>query len=266
MYSKREIYPNAPLALVVAQVKYAYAPRLRQRDTLDQVALALEQDLPVVNYDQSLNISLTSGQFEGHAELAQRHLNRESTTSVHVTPTALTLETTAYVEFGEFADLFSRACAALADAGAVHAVERIGLRYVDEVRVPDQISDARDWRGWVADELVAHLSVASQAKALGSEALVQYDLGDQIRLAFRFGARDGKPVVGSQLLRRPVQYEPGPFFVIDLDGFRQQPADEGAVFDVEWIRAMLETVHGPAGEAFQNSITDQSRAVFREER
>lgn len=266
MYSNREIYPNAPLALVVAQVQYANAPRLRQRDTVDEITVALEQKLPIVTYDQMLNGRLQSGQFQVQADLVRKHLNRESTTSVAITPNALTLETTSYTEFDEFAGLFSWACEALSGVDAVATVERIGLRYIDEVRVPAQISDARDWRGWIADELVAPLDIGSRANALGSEALVQYDLGDQMRLAFRFGARNGKPIVGSGLLRRPAQYEPGPFFVIDMDGFWTRSADDMAAFDVAWIGATLEAVHDPAGEAFQNSITDQSRAVFREER
>ena len=46
MYANREIFPNSPLALVTAEVRLTDSPRLRQQETLDNVAIALEDRFP----------------------------------------------------------------------------------------------------------------------------------------------------------------------------------------------------------------------------
>ena len=54
-----------------------------------------------------------------------------------------------------------------------------------------------------------------------------------------------------------------PFFVLDFDGFREIEPASTVFLDTTIVRDTLEAVHPYAGEAFQESITDRSRALFR---
>ncbi|MFK4084007.1 TIGR04255 family protein [Kribbella sp. NPDC020789] len=261
MYERREVFPFAPLALVAAELRFAYSPRLGQRETLDALALALEDELPVVRPVQKTSITFPGG--ESEVENVYRLFNSDSTLSLSITATAVTLESTKYSEFSSFISILMRAAEQIERLRAVHALERIGLRYIDEIRVPVPIDDARDWRGWVADPLVDLLDVAGKMKATTSQGVVEYDLGDSRRLAFRFAAINGDPVVGTDPLLRDPLPGPGPYFVLDVDAYWQPGRSELSEFISGYIETHLHGLHGPTGAAFQDAITDQARSLFR---
>lgn len=266
MYEGREVYTSAPLALVAAEVRFSYAPQLRQAQAMDHLVPALADALPVVKTFQQTSLTLSSqGVSQSQGESAVRILNKPSTISLLITPTALTLETTDYDEFGPFHDLLVRACEVMASVPINPALERIGLRYIDEIRVPTEIKDARDWRGWVADPLVDFLGVASQATADSGQGFAEYRLGDHQSLTFRFAALHGPGVVGNDPLQRPTVPQPGPFFVLDVDSYHQRPSGDPADFHPGWVSGILTDLHDPAGQTFQNAITNRSRAIFREQ-
>ena len=63
MYPKREVFPSSPLALVAAEIRFSDAPRLRQPETLDSIAVAVESLLPVHERVQgTVNIQVVNGQ------------------------------------------------------------------------------------------------------------------------------------------------------------------------------------------------------------
>lgn len=265
MYGRREVYANAPLILVVAEVRITYSPRLRRQNTLDEILLELDDTLPVVKQLQQANIQVGPDRVEQHGDMQSQFalLNRSSTVAATISSTAVILEATEYTEFPDFKDLYLRVCRAIERKIGSSAVERIGLRYIDEIRVPEPIDDARDWRGWVADPLVDIFNVASSGVASDYQGLITYDLGSGCHLNFRSAALHGTGIVGNDpLRRRHVQSQSGPYFVLDLDGYWE--GGESHDFDLEWIGNILESLHTSTGEAFQNAITDRARTFFRE--
>jgi len=177
---------------------------------------------------------------------------------------SLTYETTAYGQFEELLSAVGGACAALVDASIRPALLRVGLRYIDEVRVTERIEDARQWSSWVDGRLVDHLAVGpDSATVTGTQGLIAFDLGNHKGLNFRFAALDQGPVVVSQHLRRRHDYSPGPFFVLDFDGYEEFTGDLATLLDPEVVRKSLSAVHGPVGATFQRTITDKARELFR---
>ena len=45
MYSDHETFANPPLVLVTAEIRFSDAPRLRQQETLDAVAIAFDNQV-----------------------------------------------------------------------------------------------------------------------------------------------------------------------------------------------------------------------------
>ncbi|MGW4617981.1 TIGR04255 family protein [Streptomyces sp. NPDC004592] len=264
MYDRREIYDYAPLALVTAEVRYPYAPRLRQALTLDRIQLALEDDLPIRKVEQRATLELGLGGVSGASRSeVYRFLNKKRTCSAVISPEAFTIETTTYREFSDFRKLLLKVAKAVADEKAVPAVERIGLRYVDEVRVPEAIKESTQWAGWVAPSLLPQVTPGI-GPLRANQGVALYEVGESSYLQFQYAAVDGAAVVGNEPLRRPSVPEPGPFFVLDIDCYWQAPTpEESADYSVEFLSDTLERIHVPTGKMFQASITDRARDLFR---
>lgn len=270
MYPNRERFPDSPLALVAAEVRFTDSARLRQQDTLDKVAIALEGRFPFAHSVQQSGLHLVVGGSATPAAATMPVTNMTvltsstNTESITLTSASVIYETTDYVEFTSLLDAVQQACQALIDAEVRPAIRRIGLRYIDEVRVPTAIADVRQWSEWIDRRLVDHVDVGPVRHPVRmTQGVTTYDLGDGKGLNFHFAALNQGAVVSPQILRRPRPAGSGPFFVLDYDGFQEFPGDVAVLLDPGVVRNSLEAVHAPAGEAFQNSITDKARELFR---
>lgn len=56
MYPNREVFSHAPLALVTAEIRFTDSARLRQQETLDAVAIALEERFPLSAPNVMVNV------------------------------------------------------------------------------------------------------------------------------------------------------------------------------------------------------------------
>lgn len=267
MYPNREIFPNAPLALVAAEIRFTDAARLRQQQTKDEVTIALEGRFPFAEPLQQaeVNLSLVAGGPQPHVQQRRGVVLKtaSSTETLTIMSESLTYETTAYKSFEELLEGIADACDALDAAKVRPALQRVGLRYIDEVRVPEKITDVRQWRTWINDRLLGYVEVGPEGcPATGTQSISTYDLGEGRGLNFRFAALpDGSVVVPQFLKRPPVQS--GPFFVLDFDGFHDFTGQDVVPLSAEVVRDSLAAVHIPCGAAFQRSITDVARKLFR---
>lgn len=264
VYDRREIYKHAPLALVTAEVRFPYSPRLRQEDTLDRIQLALEDLLPVRRTEKRFTIQFnTSTGSQSSTIDVHRFLDRTHTLSLVVSPEAFTVETTRYDEFHSFLTSVARVSDVLIQEKAIPAVDRVGLRYIDEIRVPESIEDAAQWTEWVTPGLLPSIE-STPGPLKTSQGIALFDLGDSAQLQFQFAAVNGKPVVSGSPLRRQSVPEAGPFFVLDLDSFWQAETPEKSTdFSLEFLRSTLSRLHAPMGQVFQSALTDRLRDVFR---
>lgn len=264
MYPNREVFPEAPLALVAAEVRFTDVARLRRQQTRDDVAIALEQRFPFAEPLRQADVDL---RLVGRPQVQERVgmvlKNATSTETLTIMSRSLTYETTAYVSFDKLLDALSVACDALIAAEVLPAVRRVGLRYVNEVRVPEAITDARQWGKWIDSRLIGQLVVASDdVPATTIQSVSTFDLGEGRGLNFRCAALNQGAIVVPQFLKRPP-IESGHFFVLDFDGYQGFTGGEAVPLSSEVVREALSAVHLPCGTAFQRSITDEARILFR---
>ncbi len=139
MYPGREVYPNAPLEFVAAEVRFPYTPRLRQEDQIQLVADQLNDLVPIFRPEQVQTFTLTTEGSHAESDILFRLLDKTSTTSVAFQATRIVIETTNYPQFEQFSELVKRSLTALASVHKIAGVERVGLRYIDEIRVPTPI-------------------------------------------------------------------------------------------------------------------------------
>lgn len=264
MYPNREVFPKAPLALVAAEIRFTDAARLRQQQTKDEIAIALEERFPFAEQLQPFEVNLSPGALP---QIQQRIgvvlKNASSTETVTIMSESLTYETTGYTHFDDLLDAVTAACDAVVAAKVQPAMRRLGLRYIDEIRVPEPIDDVRQWATWIDSRLVGHLEIGPDGvPATTLQSLSTYTLGGGNGLNVRYAALPQGSVVVPQFLKRPA-IESGPVFVLDFDGFHDFGGDEAIPLSSATIREGLAVVHVPCGTAFQRSITDRARALFR---
>jgi uncharacterized protein (TIGR04255 family) len=265
VYPNREVFPEAPLALVAAEIRFTDVARLRQQQTRDEVTLALEPRFPFAEplRQADINLKPVGPGIQIQERVGVVLKNATSTETLTITSRSLTYETTAYTSFDELLDTLSVACDMLVAANVRPAVRRIGLRYVNEVRVPEAIIDARQWGKWIDSRLVGPLVVGSDdLPAMTTQSVSTFDLGEGRGLNFRCAALNQGPIVVPEFLKRPP-IESGPFFVLDFDGFHDFTGGEAVSLNSEVVREALSAVHVPCGSAFQRSITDEARMLFR---
>lgn len=264
MYPNREVFEASPLALVAAEIRFTDAARLRQQEVKDAVTIALEDRFPFAEPLQQSDLNFTPSappQIQQRVGVVLK--NADSTETLTLMSESMTYETTAYATFDDLLEAIMAACEALVAAKVRPAMRRVGLRYIDEVRVPDPIANVRDWGKWIDRRLVEHLDVGPEGvTATMTQGVTTYDLADGNGLNFRFAALNQGPIVVPQYLQRPA-IESGPFFVLDFDGFHDFAGPRAVPLTSEVVTANLAAIHTPCGTTFQRSITDEARALFR---
>ncbi len=259
----REVYTNAPLVFVTCEIRFPLVPRLTDDDTLNRLVEQFSDSLPI---PATATMEWADDDTDDGDETQRllRFSNRERTSSVVLTRTSLSIETTSYSEWPEFRSLIMQAIGVVAGSVRVAGVERVGLRYIDEIRVPEPITDAAEWSDWIAADILSHLKmVPDMSPASFTTAAVLHN-GNHHMLV-RYAAMVGSGVVADKPLRRRTQPSEGPFFVIDVDSYRDTSGSEMIDFDTEPVATVLDELHEPIGKLFQRSITDHARELFREE-
>jgi uncharacterized protein (TIGR04255 family) len=147
-------------------------------------------------------------------------------------------------------------------------VSRIGLRYIDEIRVPGVSADApADWEDWLDASLLAPRLADMGQQDLGATAwdgVAQYAVGENRSLNLRYGVRDGYAVPPGGPLRRKIAPPPGPFFVLDFD-CSWTPTDIPE-FDTDVLLSTCDELRRPVRILFDLLTTDRLRdEVFMKE-
>lgn len=262
----REVFANAPLQLVACEIAYRLAPGTSAVEAKQAVYEAMEGEYPLPGpAPQSLSIQVGPG---GHSqqvvEQGFRFLARDSRHSVVVTDQALTMETSAYDRFEDFAARVASAVAVVGRYLRVVAVERIGLRYIDEIPLASLPEGTFD--GYFS---TAAMAGTASVEGIGppdeSITTASYTLGDDLRAVLRTGPVR-HPIVNND---GPLRIAPSsaPLFIIDIDSAWEAQAAPPLEFDAEAIGDKLGALHGPIRTLFYHAITEKLREdVLRKEK
>lgn len=259
-----EIYPNAPIVLMVAEIKHTTHGPLDEKQSR-MISEAVKETLPIRNEDleQSFSFPTAPDGSMAQPQVSQtrvlRWSSRDRRTVVTVRPDSVSVETTKYRRYGDIRLLLERALTALADAIVPDGVMRIGLRYIDEIRVPsNDESGIPEWNEWVDGSLLGphDMEIGQGLLPIGNEGTSAFSGGNATRLVLRYGAQDTYVVGSTPQLRRPLP-APGPLFKLDIDSY-WQPEDIPAFVPAQ-ILATADRLHGPVRSIFEGLITDKLR-------
>lgn len=248
-----------PLGVVVCQVRYEQTLRASDVDaglTIHEDLGGREGSYSVVEPQQQLATQIELGP-AGLASLSNAGVPRrgwrirssDQTWGITLMPDFVSLETTAYrIWDGDFRDRINAVLLSVEKNLHPRGIERIGLRYVNNITEPDRPEPA-DWAEVIRPELlgpVANSFWSSGIKAFQQQ--IELDLEGDSRCIFRQGLVPG-----------PTGEIEG--YLLDYDIFSQYPQR----FDVENVMGMLDSFNRAALALFQNSITPDYLTILREE-
>lgn len=267
MYRGREVYPNAPLAIVTAEIRLGYEPRLKSDAARDRFAERVRDTFPRLSAEQAVTFTIAgpdgTAQQTFEPQVRATRTDRQATVSLNATALSLSMAGRAYTDYDtSFAPLMAVAVDALHEAAGPAPVERLGLRYIDEVR-PPSAPEGGDWSIWVNEALVG-ATRALDAPVAGHRSVTTFVRGRGRTVTFNAGKFDGGTVVDAHLPFARKNGVAGPLFVIDVDS-AWEPEDHTPL-DPGLVAERLADLHTPIGGVFQWSITDAAREMFRQPR
>jgi uncharacterized protein (TIGR04255 family) len=274
MADTHEIYPNAPLALVAVEVRFPEAPVERPLPMTVQRAFRdllgegwVIESHKVQQFEVALGPGVPGGQSVQRI-VVPTFTVRDRTLSVALTDSSLTVETTNYRHYLDFRAVLERVFAAAAELLRPDGVARVGIRYIDEIRVPGvDATGPSGWRDWLDPSLLPpklDAMVDEQHEPTGWDGAVQYRTGPDRSLVLRYGARQGYVVQPRGSLNRLAAPPAGPLFVLDFDSF-WEPADIPE-FDPVALIDTCDALRDPVRTLFDLVITDKLRRdVFMKE-
>ena len=193
---------------------------------------------------------------EARFEEFPKYVSRDSTYAVSFKKESTVVETTYYDGWETFRNLATEALRVREAVTKVDGVERIGLRYINEIRVPEESSS--DWSDWVSSSVLAPNGVDKDINLPISQwqGVGVYGSQPGQALVLRYGPRDGYAVEND--LKRSFP-KAGPFMWIDMDSFWTPDEDGTPEFSLDSIVSISNQLHVPIRELFESLITDRLR-------
>jgi uncharacterized protein (TIGR04255 family) len=247
--------PDVPAALVTMEIRHPATDSLTESSSSELKRLLVEH-LPIERQAQDVAWAMGAGGTPTPtAERFVRYVNRDNTVAASVKTQALVIETTAYTNFDSLVDVVMRVVDARSDVSSIVGVERIGLRYVLEVRVPVDADGRIEWADWIAEPLLGPQRIAPGGLTLTEwqGAAVYREAQPGKSMIVRYGPGLGQALDPSYHLRRTLPVEPGPFFLLDIDSF-WTPTGSIPEYNRDAVLTTFQDLHEPARSVLQQLL------------
>jgi uncharacterized protein (TIGR04255 family) len=254
-----EVYPNAPVALVTMEIRHPATDSLTETSSRALKQL-LADYLPIERQAQDVNWGMLApgAGATPQAERFVRFVNRDNTIAASMKSQAVVVETTTYNNFETFCDVVMRVVDARAQVSSIVGIERIGLRYVLEIRVPVGVDGRIEWSNWIHEGLLGPYQVTPGGLMLTEwqGAAVYRDPQPGKAMIVRYGPGVGQALDPNYHLRRVTQAQPGPYFLMDIDSF-WAPSGTIPEYNRDDLLATYQALYEPARAVFQDMITSR---------
>ncbi|MEU3059008.1 TIGR04255 family protein [Streptomyces subrutilus] len=259
--SEREVYPNSPLALVAIEVRHPTAAPLsstQEAEIKRGVASVTPLSKPAHVQTVTITAGLNLGKPDISTQTSPRFMSRDKALSVTFRDDALVVETTRYERYEVLRKLVILALKVRQNVAPVDGIERVGIRYINEVRVP-YVETPTNWQDWVQPALSGPTTLKTPAGLdLNSwQGVTLFGDPAQEAALVRHGLHEGYAVNPGGDLRRKTP-PPGPFFLIDIDSYWLS-TEETPAATPENTLTCLDRLNTSARELFESVITDRLR-------
>jgi len=172
----------------------------------------------------------------------------EQNWTITITTNAVTLETRRYTSISDFVDRMAEAVLAAKEVFGITVQQRVGLRYVNEIR-HSEVEKPSDWRQFMNLALLGPLSDDAVADSIESTAQELRLTTSDGSLILRHGATRGTTVA----LEPGTVAPEGEFYLLDIDAFNE----EGRELDVRALGELVKSYNSTIYSLFRWSMNDQ---------
>ena len=253
--NEQEVYPNAPLVLVALEVRHPTTELLTQMQ-LNALKSRLASKFPLMRKakEASFQFGLPGGPPETVVEEFAKFFNRENTISISMRSSSIVIEASDYPGWEAFRAIAAEALSARIAVSVLDGIERVGLRYIDEIRVPQPEAG---WDEWLSSSVLGPLSTGIAMSLTAWQGNAVYGDANSSALVLRYGLYDGAAVDSSELRRiRPIAHSK--FFLLDIDSY-WIPDNGTPEFEIEHVLGVIDRLHDPVRSLFESLITTRYR-------
>jgi uncharacterized protein (TIGR04255 family) len=261
-------YIRAPIALVVTEIRFpgelgsaistGVQRAFREAFGDDWIVELPQQPTLSVNLNNPswMPPSIVSGPAQYPPGAILRLTLRDRTAAVALTAGTVSVETTNYANWPGFRAILEKAIGATTELLRPEGITRVGVRYIDEVRV----GDSPDWLKWLSPDVQAPCAaqmVEYGWSPIAWNGMAQYGIGDDRQLVLRYAPQAQPPgfiVDPAGPLRRVGPPPAGPFFILDFDAFWQPSAIPSWIGDA--LLEACDQLRRPIRALFDQIITD----------
>ena len=147
-----KVYRNPPIAMVAVEVRHSGTDPVTEAG-YTTIKKKLRERWPVQLPAQDVTLDFGPQGPSPTVVEYRRFASRDRRTAIVIRPGATTIETVDYKGWDELRVTIRTALEVRAEVSEPSGYERVGLRYIDEVRVPD--SEPVDWVEWMHPSLLA---------------------------------------------------------------------------------------------------------------
>lgn len=231
---------------------------LGESPALDQIHDALRRALPVREDQTDALIPTLDGLVK---TTGARFVDGARHRAVLVTPVRIAVDTTLYSTFREFLGFLEAVLESVSEVARGRACRRLGLRYIDEIRVPEtQPGNTQQWRDWISAELLPGVALRTTGGRRDISGAIDdtHDDGYGVRFAWHTGTGHAVNPTGPLLVPDPS--EPGPYFALDTDSYwMTNPQSAILGLGDPGLLERIVRLHEPVQDFFESSLTDRLR-------
>ncbi len=254
--ASHRVYKNPPLVMSLCQVRFASVLSVSDEAFVAPFQNAIRREFPLADRPVEIQVALDMrpGGFQPPVTQQKwRFADVSGTWAVVLAQDFIALETREYSDFDHFMERLSFVLNALVKHIQPDPGLRIGLRYIDEIRLADA-----DPRSAIRPELLGAMTqeeVFSKAVRSVQEIALQYPEGEAVTLRhgyFSSGTTVQPPAPESAPL--------GPFYLLDTDVYREFTPPAVLQMDTDSICQHVEEYHQAVYRLFRWALTDEYAA------
>lgn len=250
------MYRHPPIAMVAVEVRHSGTDPV-SAEGFSAIRKRLRKSWPLQVPAHDVTIDLGSS---GPAPIIteyQRFTSRNQRSAIAIRPGSTTVETLDYKGWDDLRLTLKMALEVRAEVSEPSGYERVGLRYIDEVRVPEADGPV-DWSEWMRSTLLAADPPEGVDLPLTEwQGLTKFGPSSGHTMVLRYGPRVGYAVEPNGPLKRATT-PTGPFFLLDFDSFWEN-TEVVPEFTPDELLERCDKLHAPVRAMFEGLITDRLR-------
>jgi uncharacterized protein (TIGR04255 family) len=192
--------------------------------------------------------------------MLNRLIRRDRLVSLTLGRDSITLETTSYQGWTAFRGLLEAALRHIEQDSRPDGILRIGLRYIDEIRLPQSPATVGGWAGWIDEHLLSAFALDQHDEPTQGTIILQYGTAPGYVTVLRASAvPTGRVVQPEGHLRVPSGTPTDAFFLLDTDASWTDPDSQVPEFQSEFTLNVFDDLHARCHRLYEEAIEEQLR-------